>query len=273
VSPALRAPAARKSLGQHFLHDTGVLADIAAAVRVPDGGAVLEIGPGTGQLTAALLARGHDVVALEIEPRMLTHLRRRFRNEPRLRLVEGDARDLDVAALMGDDARYAATGNLPYYAAKPIVQRLLAARPAPADIVVMLQREVARELAAPAGGQSLLAVSVAVFAEAAVLFDVPPEAFDPPPKVHSGVVRLTPREVPLVPAERRDPFFRLVQRTFRNPRKQLHNALTQAVALPKERIDAVLAGAAIDPQRRPETLSVAEWLALLDACEAAARDG
>lgn len=265
----VRQPAARKALGQHFLRDGGVLADIAEAVRVPAGGVVLEIGPGTGQLTEALLARGHHVVALEIEQRMLAHLQRRFPAEERLQLVHGDARDTVLGAVVAPATAYAAAGNLPYYAAKPIIQRLLATRPAPADIVVMVQREVGRELVAPPGAQSLLAISVAVQAEAELLFDVPPEAFDPPPKVVSAVVRLTPRPAPLVPPARQEAFFRLVGRTFRNPRKQIHNALGQAVALDRAALDAALARAGVDPQRRPETLTVAEWLALLEAFEAA----
>ncbi|MCL4230264.1 MAG: ribosomal RNA small subunit methyltransferase A [Dehalococcoidia bacterium] len=260
-------PRPRKALGQHFLRDSGVLADIASALRVPQGGVVVEIGPGTGQLTAALLDLRHHVIAIEVEDRMIRHLGRRFPGEGRLRLVEGDARDIDLAAIVPAGMPFVVVGNLPYFAANPIIRHLLEGEPKPTELVVMVQREVARELTAPVGDFSLLTISVLVYAASEHLFDVPPEAFDPPPNVWSSVVRLTLRQQPLVPSRRREAFFTLVSRTFRNPRKQIHNTLAQAVALPKELTDRALADAGIDPARRAETLTVDEWLALLDACE------
>lgn len=260
-------PRPRKALGQHFLRDSGVLADIASAVRAPVDGFVVEVGPGTGQLTAALLDLGHHVLAIEVEDRMVRHLGRRFPGEGRLRLVHADARDIDLASFVPPGRPFAVAGNLPYFAANPIIRHLLEGEPKPSELVVMVQREVARELVAAPGSYSLLTISVLVYAATEHLFDVPPEAFDPPPNVWSSVVRLTLRPRPLVPAERREAFFTLVSRTFRNPRKQIHNTLSQAVALPKEQLDGALARAGVDPMRRAETLTFEEWLALLDACE------
>lgn len=260
-------PRPRKALGQHFLRDSGVLHDIATAVHVPPGGFVVEIGPGTGQLTAALLELGHRVMAIEIEERMILHLRRRFPGEGLLRLVQGDARDVDLASLIPPGTPFCVVGNLPYFAANPIIRHLLEGEPKPTEMIVMVQREVARELAARPGSYSLLTISVAVYAEAELLFDVPPESFDPPPNVWSSVVRIALRDAPLITLARREAFFTLVSRTFRNPRKQIHNALGQAVALPPEGVHEALARAGIDPARRAETLSIPEWLGLLDACE------
>ncbi|HMO53325.1 MAG TPA: rRNA adenine dimethyltransferase family protein [Tepidiformaceae bacterium] len=240
-------PRPRKSLGQHFLRDSGVLLDIAKAVRWPEGGCLVEVGPGTGQLT--------------------DHLGRRFRGAPNLRLVEGDARTVDVANLVSGCGRYAVVGNLPYFAANPIIRHFLEASPRPETMVVMVQREVAREIAAKSGDWSLLTISVNVYAEAELLFDVAPEAFDPPPNVWSSVVRLTLRPQPLVPDERNAAFFEFVSRVFRNPRKQIHNSLARGVWLPPEGARAALAAAGIDPSRRPETLDVADWLRLMDVCE------
>jgi len=268
ASSRSRGPRPRKSLGQHFLRDSGILADIAAAVRVPEGGVVLEIGAGTGQLTEALLDAGMDVVALEVEDRLIPHLRKRFRGRDRLRIVQGDAREVDIAKLLPENPPFAVVGNLPYFAANPIIRHFLEGTPKPTEMVVMVQREVARELAAKPGQASLLAISVQVYAEGELLFDVPPEAFDPPPNVWSSVVRLTLRPQPLVPPERLEAFFELVSKTFRNPRKQIHNALGRGVWLPPDGAGEALAEAEIDPMRRPETLSVADWLRLLDACEA-----
>lgn len=262
-----RGPRPRKALGQHFLRDSGVLADIVAAVRVPGGGLVVEIGAGTGQLTAELLAAGHEVVALEVEERLIPHLRRRFAGNPRLRLVLADARTVDLAEVLPAGRPFTVAGNLPYFAANPIIRHLLEGVPRPVEMVVMVQREVAREIAAPEGDASLLTLSVQLYAEAELLFDVPPAAFDPPPNVWSSVVRLVLHPAPLVPVERIPAFFDLVSNTFRNPRKQIHNALARGLWFPKGGAEDALQAAGIDPMRRPETLTIPEWLALLDACD------
>ncbi len=228
---------------------------------------MLEIGPGTGQLTELLVATGKPVLALEIEPRMIQHLRTRFRGAENLTVFEGDARTTDVTGLVGRGARYSLVGNLPYFAANPIIRHFLEADPQPESMVVMVQREVGREIAAKAGDWSLLTISVQVYAEPELLFDVPAEAFDPPPNVWSSVVRLQMRPEPLVPIERNREFFEFVSRVFRNPRKQIHNSLSRGVWLPEDGAQAALESAGIDPKRRPETLNIADWLRLMDACE------
>ena len=263
----LPGPRPRKALGQHFLRDTGVLADIVSAVRVPEGGLVVEIGAGTGQLTEALLEAGHEVVALEVEERLVPHLSKRFVGNLRLRLVLGDARDIDLTPLV-QGRPFSVAGNLPYFAAKPIIRQLLEGPAKPTEAVLMVQREVARELATADGHGSLHAVSVLVYAQTEILFDVPPEAFDPPPAVWSSVMRLTLRDQPLVASDRLKPFFELVSKTFRNPRKQIHNALSRSGAVRPEDAGPALERAGIEATRRPETLEIAEWLALLDAVEA-----
>jgi 16S rRNA (adenine1518-N6/adenine1519-N6)-dimethyltransferase len=254
-------------LGQHFLRDSGVLLDIANAVRWPDGGCMLEIGPGTGQLTELLVARGKPLIALEIEPRMIEHLRRRFRGADQLRILEGDARTVDVGSLVASCPAYSVVGNLPYFAANPIIRHFLEATPKPETMLVMVQREVAREIAAKAGDWSLLTISVNVYAVPELLFDVAAEAFDPPPNVWSSVVRLTLRPEPLVPDARNTEFFEFVSRVFRNPRKQIHNSLSRGVWLPPDGARAALALAGIDSTRRAETLDIADWLRLMDACD------
>lgn len=263
----LPGPRPRKALGQHFLRDSGVLRDIAAAVECPEGGFVLELGAGTGQLTEALLSRGLPVIALEIEPRLVEHLRRRFRGALELKVLEADARTVDIASVVPPGVPYAVVGNLPYFAANPIIRHFLEGQPQPRSMVVMIQREVAREIASPPGDWSLLTISVQVYARATRLFDVPPEAFDPPPAVHSTVLRLDLRPEPLVPNERNADFFELVSRTFRNPRKQIHNSLARGVWLPPDGARHALNVAGIDPMRRAETLDIEDWLRLLDACE------
>ena len=261
----LSGPRPRKALGQHFLRDTGVLQDITSAVRCPEGGLVLEIGPGTGQLTEFLLAAGHEVVGLEIEDRMIAHLERRFSGNEHLRIVPGDARLIEVSDVL-PRVPYVAVGNLPYFAANPIIRHFLESDPQPAEMVVMVQREVAREIAARDGDWSLLSISVRVYAEPELLFNVPPEAFDPPPAVVSSVVRLVIRDKPLVAPERNAEFFEFVSKVFRNPRKQIHNGLSRGIWLPPDGAMLALERAGIASTRRPETLDIGEWLALIDAC-------
>jgi 16S rRNA (adenine1518-N6/adenine1519-N6)-dimethyltransferase len=260
-----QGPRARKSLGQHFLRDSGVLADIVAAIDVPEGGLIVEIGAGTGQLTAELAATGHEIVAIEIEPRLVRHLRDLFSDVPNVQIVTGDARLIDYGRVVTDGRPFVAVGNLPYFAASPISRRLLEGSPQPASAVVMVQREVAREIAAPVGKLSLQSLGVQVYAEPRVLFDVPPEAFDPPPAVFSSMVYLNVRAEPLVPRNELDAFFDFVSRAFRNPRKQLHNALTRETSLTADEAHRALHDAGIDGARRAETLSIGEWRTLLAA--------
>ena len=256
------SPSARKSLGQHFLRDQDVLRRIAEALP-DDGLPIVEIGPGTGELTQVLLATGHNVIAIEIDARMLRHLTVRFAGDERLRLAQGDAREIDFAELTAGRP-YNVAGNLPYFAANPIMRGLLESPHQPRTAVLMLQKEVAQEVAAAPGKLSLLAISVSVYAEPEYLFDVRPEAFDPPPNVVSGVVRLEVRPKPLVPQDRIDEFFDVAAKTFRHARKQIHNALSRALSLPPDVANDVLEAAGIDGTRRPETLSVEEWLRVVD---------
>jgi 16S rRNA (adenine1518-N6/adenine1519-N6)-dimethyltransferase len=190
---------------------------------------------------------------------MLRHLKTRFAGNERLRLAHGDARELDFDELTGGRV-YHAAGNLPYFAANPIIRKLLESPHPPCVAVFMVQKEVAQEIAAQPGKFSLLSISVRVYAEPEYLFDVPPESFDPPPRVMSGVVRLHLRKAPLVQPEQIAEFFGVVAKTFRNPRKQVHNALSRGLWLPPELASEVLTAAGVDSTRRPETLSVEEWI-------------
>jgi 16S rRNA (adenine1518-N6/adenine1519-N6)-dimethyltransferase len=245
--------------------------DIAGAIDVPARGWVVEIGAGTGQLTEHLLETGHPILALEIEERLHRHLRVRFAGHSNLRLIQDDARIVDVGRLVPPNQPYIIAGNLPYFAASPIIRHFLEAPHQPHELVVMIQREVARRIHAKPGHLSLLAVCVQVYAEPEQLFDVPPEAFDPPPQVWSSVIRLKVRREPLIPRQLLPEFFDLVSSTFLHSRKQLRNARWPGFG--REATIATLEGAGIDPARRPETLSIDEWQALLESCQAHRRAG
>ena len=248
---------ARKRFGQNFLADPHYVGRIADAVAPRPGETVVEIGPGLGALTGELIARAGRIVAVEIDRDLAAKLRERFAPNV-LELVVGDALAFDFTAL-GRELRV--VGNLPYNISSPLLFHLAAQWEALRDVTVMLQREVvARMTAAPATPDygRLTVMLQATFAIER-LFTVPPGAFRPVPKVDSAVARL----VPLRDARPSiaDPawFARVVAAAFSQRRKTLRNALADLV-LPE-----AFATAGIDPQRRGETLSVHEFVALADA--------
>ncbi len=259
---------ARHSLSQNFLADPDVLDAILAEAAAVPGRRVLEIGPGLGLLTSGLLDGGALVTAVELDRGLATFLRDRFGPEieaDRLRLVEGDALDQDLTHLWPPP--YDVVANLPYHITSPILHRLLGEEPRPERLVLMVQREVAERIAAPPGGMSYLSVFVQYHARVRIAVDVPPEAFEPEPAVRSSVIVLEPfaADDRLETPDDEDALWRLVQAGFRERRKMLHNVLARQLPVEPARVDAALAAAGIAPDRRPQTLAVGEWLALLDA--------
>jgi len=254
-----------REMGQHLLVDRDVLDRIVAAAGVSPETEVLEVGPGVGALTAALSRRARRVVAVELDRRLLAVLRETV-PAPNVEVVSGDALAVDLPALFSGRP-YRLVANLPYNVATALVRRLLylPAGRRPEELVVMLQREVARRLAAPPGEMSRLSVEAQLVADVELLFEVGPRSFFPPPEVSSAVVRLRPLpapRVPTLPTERR--FFHTVEAGFRHRRKQLHNALGE-LGVGSERIGAALEAAGIAASRRAETLTLEEWSRLAAA--------
>ncbi len=241
----------KKRLGQHFLHDPGILRRIAEALEIAPGDTVLEIGPGPGGLTAELAARTGRLVAIEKDRDLIPHLRARF---PALVLAEGDALELDWHALTGAGP-LRVIGNIPYNITSPLLEKALLP-PRPACIVYLVQKEVALRVAAPPGGSDYGALSVGVQAVAKVerLFSVAAGAFRPPPKVDSAVLRLTPLALPLIPDEAVLPFRRFVVGLFSFRRKQLVRGLRELTGEPQARVAGWLAEAGIPETARPQEL-------------------
>jgi 16S rRNA (adenine1518-N6/adenine1519-N6)-dimethyltransferase len=255
---------ARHGLGQNFLADVDVLEGILREADPTPGERVLEIGPGLGFLTGGLLAAGATVTAVELDAGMAAFLREAFTSEvgdERLRLIEGDALDQDLVGLVAPP--YDVVANLPYHITSPVLHRLLGRPPRADRLVLMLQREVAERVAAAPGDMSYLSVFVQYHAKARVAFRVPREAFEPAPKVESAVLVLEPYPADdrLDPAAE-DELWRIVQAAFRERRKMLHNVLARQLPIDADRVTAALATARIDPDRRPQTLAVGEWLEL-----------
>jgi 16S rRNA (adenine1518-N6/adenine1519-N6)-dimethyltransferase len=260
---------AKKSLGQHFLRQPALLARIAEATGAVAGDVVLEIGPGEGGLTAALLDRGAVVVAIERDERMLEPLRRRFA-ERELVVVQSDALEAEwhelVAPWTSLGLRWIVVGNIPYYITSPLLEKALTL-PMAASVTFLVQQEVAERITASAGadGYGALSVNIQTVAVGTRLFNIGRGAFVPPPKVDSAVLQLIPRQVPLVVPERLGDFRRLVTSLFSYRRKRLHRALRQATGLSAEAAGSVLEQAGLDPDVRPERLAPADFVHLLDA--------
>jgi len=252
----------RKSLGQHFLTDRRVLQRILAAASLSSADTVIEVGAGKGVLTRALAAAAGKVIAVEIDEGLCEHLRRRLAARSNVEPVCGDILSLapdELLARAQASPPYVVVANLPYYIASAVLRHFLESAQPPATLIVMVQAEVGQSIAAPPGRMSLLSVGVQFYAQAKVLFYVPPRAFRPPPKVRSAVIRLDVRPEPAVAVDDRQAFFRLVQAGFAAPRKQLRNALALGLSIDAASARSLLDTANIDPTRRAQTLSLDEW--------------
>ena len=251
-----------KALAQHFLLDSQIADQILEAGDLKPTDLVVEIGPGQGALTSRLVQQAGTVVAVEVDARLAEALPHRVGNAPNLRVVCGDARSCDYRSLAPEGHPWKVIANLPYYAANPIVRRLLEEEPRPELLVVMVQLEVAESMAAAPGKMNLLSVAVQFYGNASVVCTVPSSAFRPVPKVHSAVVRIDVKPSPLLPSGDVLAFFKLAKAAFSAPRKQLHNALSRGLNVSPAEGLRILRGAAIDSTRRPGALSLREWVAL-----------
>lgn len=259
-----------RRMGQNFLIDREVLADIVAAAAVAPGQTVLEVGPGLGILTAALAAAvgpGGQVVSVELDRRLAEYLPRHFAQMPQVRIVPGDILRQDPRALVAG-APYVVVANLPYQITSMAFRFFLEHPHPPERMTVLVQHEVAERIVAAPPNMSILAVAVQFFAQPRYVRAVPPTAFVPSPAVQSAVLTAEYHTPPL-PRAQWAGFFALVQAGFGAKRKQLHNSLLERLRAPREQIDAALAAAGIAGTRRAQTLSLAEWLALDRACREA----
>ncbi|MCJ2544337.1 16S rRNA (adenine(1518)-N(6)/adenine(1519)-N(6))-dimethyltransferase RsmA [Thermostichus vulcanus] len=261
-------PYPRKRFGQHWLKDISVHEAILRAANLDQAQAggdplwVLEIGPGTGQLTQRLLARGVEVLAVEIDRDLCRLLQKRFADQPRFHLVEGDFLRLPLP----QEPRLL-VANIPYNITSPILGKVLGSPAHPVQqferMVLLVQKELAERLQATPGSKAYGAMSVRTryLAECELVCTVPRSAFKPSPKVESAVIRLSPRPAP-VPA--RDPrwFNQLIQRGFSTRRKKLLNALQGLVD--RKRLSAALTQLNLNPDARAEELDLPDWLALSD---------
>jgi 16S rRNA (adenine1518-N6/adenine1519-N6)-dimethyltransferase len=241
----------RKRFGQHFLHDPAIIRRIVETIGVGPGDRIVEIGPGLGAITRPLLQATGSLDAVELDRDVIPRLRAACAGLGDLRIHEADALKFDFCSLAPDSDKLRIVGNLPYNVSTPLLFRLLAQRRCITDMHFILQREVVDRIAARPGNKQYgrLTVMLAIYCEAEPLFRIGPGAFNPPPRVESAFLRLTPRMVPEVAPDDPMRFADLVRQAFSFRRKTLRNAVA-GYATPAE-----LEQLGIDPRNRPEQLA------------------
>ena len=269
-------PFAKKSFGQNFLVDKNYIDKIIKALNLQAGESVVEIGAGRGALTEKLVESGARVVAIELDRDLIPLLKEKFSENENFSLIEHDALKINFAELFprpeNEDTKTKAklVANLPYYISTAILQKLIEQRESFSEMILMFQREVVERITAEPGNRErgFLTVLVEAYLRAEKLFDVPPAAFRPAPKIWSAVARLTPKET--VGIENEKLFREIVSAGFAQRRKTILNNLKNSPDRLKEKIDdaeKLLNNAEIDAQRRAETLTPEEWKRILEVLD------
>jgi len=263
----------RKGLGQHFLVSEAHLRRIVEAAELTSDDVLLEIGPGLGTLTALLAAQAGHVVAVELDEELIPILQRTLADRSNVTIVHGDILQLRPSDLVSRSESlgpqpetrnstpetYKVVANLPYYITSAVLRHLLEAESPPHLMVLTMQREVGERICAAPPHMSLLAVSVQFYAKPDLVHRIPAGAFYPRPKVDSAVVRFRRRPQHAVAVDDVERFFRIVRAGFSQRRKQLRNSLAHGLGQPSAEVAASLERAGIEPSRRAQTLTLAEW--------------
>jgi 16S rRNA (adenine1518-N6/adenine1519-N6)-dimethyltransferase len=245
-------PDTKKSLGQNWLVNQGVAERIVQAAELMPDDIVLEVGPGAGVLTERIVPQVTSLIAIEKDHRLIDPLRERFADDEQVRIEEGDILKADVTSLGLAPHRYKVIANLPYYITSHFLRTMLTEWPVPSLAVLMVQKEVALRMLAGPGSMNLLALSVQLYASVEKLMDVSPGSFRPAPDVDSAVIRLRPLILTTEERARQARTLVLAKRAFMHKRKQLGST-----------VDApLLQRCGIDPSRRPQELSLDEFLCL-----------
>lgn len=252
-----------KRLGQNFLVDDAALRRVIEAAEIGADEAVLEIGAGLGSLTRYIAITAQQVIAIEIDKKLMPALQEIMASFDNVRIINGNILNIAPGKLTSNfqppTSNYIVVANIPYYITSAIIRHLLETTAKPQRIVLTVQKEVAERICAPPGQLSLLALSVQVYGEPKIVARIPSGAFYPAPKVDSAVVKIELFPESVIPSHHIPQFFQLTKAGFSQKRKTLLNSISAGMAWPKEITSNYLKLADIDPQRRAETLSLDEW--------------
>ena len=254
----------KKSLGQNFLVEPAGLMKVIDAAELSGSEEVLEIGAGLGSLTYLLAQTCARVITVEIDRHMLEPLAEALKPFTNVQIVPGDILELNPATLVSQES-YVVVANIPYYITSAIIRHLLEAAVKPSRVILTIQKEVAQRIVARDGKMSLLSLSVFVFGDPEIVSTIPAGSFFPAPDVDSAVLRIRLHPEPLIRSSQLDLFFKLAHAGFGQKRKTLRNSLSAGLSLPANEVEARLLEADIEPSRRAETLSMAEWARLVDS--------
>jgi len=256
----------RKNLGQHFLIDETVLDCILSAAELSPGDIVVEVGPGLGILTEGLAKQGAQVIAVELDSKLVALLKRRLANFRNVKIISADIlripprqileSKLAVSALFQG---YKVIANLPYYITSPLLRHFFEAIPQPSEMIVMVQKEVGEAMVATPGNMSLLSVKTQFYSKPSIISYVPASSFYPPPKVDSVILRLDVYSQPPIEIPNAASFFDVVMHGFSSPRKQIRNSLAHSLDMPPGQVTLLLEKTGIEGHRRAETLNLEEW--------------
>ena len=253
---------ARKSLGQNFLNDAEALKKIIESAGISRQDVVLEIGAGPGCLTRYLALSSRQVIAVEMDPKLFPILTRVMSPFSNVSLICADIMKLDLNACIPADS-YLVVANIPYYLTSAIIRRLLETQASPRRIVLTIQKEVAERICSEPGELNLLALSVQVYGQPVITAIIPADRFHPKPEVDSAILRIDRTEKPYFEPTELDHFFTIARAAFSQKRKTLRNSLSSGLHIAPARIEEILIRSGLDPQTRPQDVSLPEWKTLL----------
>ena len=264
---------ARKGLGQHFLVNSGVLKTITRSANLSPQDLVLEVGPGMGVLTRELVAQSGYVIAIELDAMMVDLLLETLSPAANFSLINRDILEVEPAELIQqekdrfpstitDPRKYKLVANLPYYITQPIIRHFCESKLKPQTMVIMVQKEVAKNIVAKPGDMSILAISVQFFGKPQIIDYVPAGNFFPAPKVDSAILKIEMYPENCIQVTSEENFFKVVRAGFSSARKQVANSLSQGLDIPKSQVLSFMQQAGVAPQKRAEDLTIEELASL-----------
>jgi len=252
---------ARKGLGQNFLVDNAAVEKILAAAALTGKDTVIEVGPGLGIMTGELAKAAGQVIAVELDTTLTEILQAQYAGNPCVKIINADILKTDPSALAQEYGfkQYKVVANLPYYITSAAIRHFLEASLKPEKLVLMTQKEVAKQITAAPGEMSLLAVSVQLYGQPSIVDIVPARSFYPAPGVDSAILKIEVFPSGQAGIDDTEGFFKIVRAAFSANRKQIVNPLSHRLAMPRADVLVLLTKAGIDSHRRAETLTIAEW--------------